>query len=56
MTSCTAYSDRCRASLYEMEEMAWILRSDPRRNTIGFVQAKELRPHLRHVLVDDEID
>lgn len=53
VTACSAYSDRRRASLYDMEEIAWILRSDPHRNTIGFVQAKSLKPHLRHVLSDD---
>ena len=53
VTACSAYSDRRRASIYEMEEIAWILRSDPRRKTIGFVEAKALKPHLRHVLSDD---
>jgi len=53
VTTCSAYADRRRASLYEMEEIAWILRSDPRRNEIGFVQAKTLKPHLRHVISDD---
>jgi hypothetical protein len=52
VTSCSAYGDRRRASLYEMEEIAWVLRSDPRRNEIGFVHAKTLKPHLRHVLDD----
>ena len=56
MTSCSAYADRRRASVYEMEEIAWILRSDPRRNTIGFVRARELRPRLRHILSGDECD
>ena len=53
VTSCSAYADRRRAALYEMEEIAWILRSDPRRNQIGFVEARTLKPHLRHVLSED---
>jgi hypothetical protein len=53
VSSCTAYSDRRRASIYEMEEIAWILRSDPRRNEIGFVQARTLKPQQRHVLPGD---
>lgn len=50
VTSCTDYSDRRRAGLYEMEEIAWILRSDPVKKTIGFVRASE----LRRIVVDDE--
>src|SRR5918996_2221987 len=50
VSSCTAYSDRRRASIHEMEEIAWILRSDPRRNEIGFVQARQLKVEHRHVL------
>ena len=43
VTSCTGYSDRRRASLREMEEIAWVLRADPSRKTAGFVPARELR-------------
>lgn len=50
VNSCTAYSDRRRASLREMEEIAWVLRSDPRRNSIGFVPARRLRAKDRFVL------
>jgi len=50
VTSCSEYADRRRASLYEMEQIAWILRSDPKKNTIGFVKASELR---RFVVSDD---
>jgi hypothetical protein len=44
---------RRRASIYEMEEIAWILRSDPRRNEIGFVQARTLKPQHRRVLPEE---
>ena len=50
VTSCTAYADRRRAALHEMEEIAWILRSDPTKKTIGFVKASE----LRRFVVDDD--
>ena len=50
VTSCSAYADRRRAALYEMEDIAWVLRSDPKKNTIGFVKANELR---RLVVSDD---
>ena len=43
VTSCSAYTDRRRAALHEMEEIAWILRSDPKKNSVGFVKASELR-------------
>ena len=38
---CTGYADRRQASLREMEETAWVLRSDPRRSQIGFVPARK---------------
>jgi len=50
VTSCSAYADRRRAALHEMEEIAWILRSDPKKNTVGFVKASELH---RFVVTDD---
>jgi len=50
VTSCTAYADRRRAALHDMEEIAWVLRSDPKKNTIGFVKASELK---RFVVADD---
>ena len=53
VTTCTAYADRRRASIHEMEEIAWVLRSDPRRNQIGFVPARSLKPHERYVLSED---
>jgi hypothetical protein len=53
VTYCTAYSDRRQASIREMEEIAWILRSDPKRKEIGFVSASKLRERDRYVLVED---
>jgi hypothetical protein len=52
VASCTGYSDRRQAALHEMEEIAWILRSDPKKNTIGFVKAAE----LRRLIVTDDCD
>jgi hypothetical protein len=40
-------------TLHEMEDIAWVLRTDSRRKDIGFVQARELAPHRRYVLSDD---
>jgi hypothetical protein len=53
VTSCSGYSDRRHASMRDMEDIAWVLRSDPRRNQIGFVPAKKLKPQDRYVLPDE---
>ena len=37
-----------------MEEIAWVLRSDPKKNTIGFVKRTELSRRERFVLDDDD--
>lgn len=54
VTSCTGHSDRRHATVRDMEEIAWVLRTDPRRNHIGFVHARELKPRDRYVLPDDD--
>lgn len=51
--SCSAYSDRRRPSVREMEEIAWILRSDAKKNVIGFVPAKSLKPRDRYTLSEE---
>lgn len=53
VTSCTGYSDRRLPSLYDMENIAWVLRTDAKRKTIGFVRARELKYEDRHVLDED---
>ena len=55
VTVCTEYSDRRQPSLRAMEEIAWVLRSDPKKNTIGFVKRTELTRRERFVLDDDEL-
>jgi hypothetical protein len=54
VASCTGYSDRRRASLYDMEDIAWVLRSDTRTKKIGFVRARDLKVEERHVLDEDD--
>lgn len=53
VSSCSGYLDRHHPSIREMEDLAWILRTDPKRKQIGFVQARELKPRERYVLPDD---
>jgi hypothetical protein len=51
--SCSAYSDRRHPTVHEMEDIAWVLRTDARRKSIGFVQGRDLKPIQRYVLSDD---
>ncbi len=53
VTACTDYSDRRQPSLRAMEEIAWLLRSDPKKNTIGFVKRSELTRRERFGLDED---
>lgn len=52
VTSCTEYVSRQHASIREMEDIAWILRTDAKRRQVGFVQPKDLTAKERHVLPD----
>jgi len=53
VTSCNGYLNQCHDTLRGMEDVAWVLRSDPKRNQVGFVRAAQLKPHERYVLPDD---
>jgi hypothetical protein len=53
VVSCSSYRDRSQASLREMEEIAWLLRSDPHRNQVGFVRSSRLTDEERYVLEED---
>ena len=53
VTSCTDYVSRQHPSLREMEETAWVLRTDAKRHRVGFVAAKDLKPRDRFVLDED---
>jgi hypothetical protein len=51
--SCSDYVSRQHPSLREMEETAWILRTDAKRHRVGFVPSKDLKPKERFVLEED---
>ena len=40
--SCSDYSDRRRASLSDMREIAWLLRTDGHRRPVGFVRPSDM--------------
>jgi hypothetical protein len=54
VTFCTKYVSAQHPTLLQMEDIAWVLRSDTKKNTIGFVRARDLAPNHRFVLPDDD--
>lgn len=54
VTSCSEYVNHQHPSLWHMEDIAWILRTDAKRGQIGFVRSKDLKLADRHVLDDGE--
>ena len=53
VVQCTDYADRRLPSLRDMEDIAWVLRTDNRHKQIGFVRSRDLKPSERHVLDED---
>jgi hypothetical protein len=49
VTDCNCYINATHPTVREMEDVAWVLRSDPRRNQIGFVAPGKLKAHERYV-------
>jgi hypothetical protein len=41
VVNCNCYVDRSQPSLWAMKQIAWVLRTDSKRQEIGFVRAKE---------------
>jgi len=54
VSSCSNYSDKATASLWHLEDIAWVLRSDAKHKQVGFVRAKDLKYEERHVLSNDD--
>ena len=54
VTFCNRYVNAQHPSLRELEEIAWVLRSDTKKNRIGFVRSSDLAPKRRFVLADDD--
>jgi hypothetical protein len=43
VTECNRYTDRTQAPLWVMQEIAWVLHTDAKRENIGFLNNKEWR-------------
>jgi hypothetical protein len=56
VNTCSEYSDRRQPSLRAMEEISWVLRSDPKKNQVGFVRRAELTRRERFALDADPLD
>jgi hypothetical protein len=53
VASCTEFISRQHPSLFHMEDIAWVLRSDAKRGQIGFVRSRDLPASDRFVF-DEE--
>jgi hypothetical protein len=53
VTSCSGYDDVRHPILWRLEEIGWVLRSDAKRKTVGFVDARDLPDDEKHVLEED---
>ena len=53
VTTCSDYVSRQHPSLREMEEIAWVLRTDAKRHRVGFVASRDMKPKERFVLEED---
>jgi len=53
VTSCSGYSDVRHPTLWYLEDIGWVLRSDPKRKTIGFADARDLSDEEKHVIEED---
>ena len=57
VVECNRYVDRSQPSLWEMRQIAWVLRNDPQREAIGFIRAKEWeRKHQDEELLPPHLD
>lgn len=53
VTECSVYVHKNHPTLWQMEDIAWILRSDPKQNKIGFVRSTDLPRIERSILIDE---
>jgi hypothetical protein len=41
VVDCNRYNDRTTPSLWDLQQIAWVLRTDSKRQKLGFVHAKD---------------
>ena len=57
IVECNRYADRNKPSLWDMRQIAWVLRTDSTRQSIGFIRAKEWeRKHADEELLPPHLD
>lgn len=57
VVECNRYVNRSQPSLWAMKQIAWVLRTDSKRQAIGFVPAKEWeRKHADEDLLPPHLD
>jgi len=57
IVECNRYVDRTLPSLWDMKQIAWVLRTDSKRRQIGFVRAKDWeRLHEDEELLPSDLD
>lgn len=54
VTTCTEYVHRQHPAIWHMEDIAWILRTDPKRKHIGFVKPDGNNRSLLRPVIDDD--
>lgn len=54
VTFCTRYVTSQHPSIRELEEIAWVLRTDAKKNTIGFVRSADLGQKHRFILSEGD--
>ena len=57
VVECSVYVDRSQPSLWDLRQIAWVLRTDSKRQKIGFLRAKEWeREHEGEELLPSHLD
>jgi hypothetical protein len=54
VAECSEYLHRSHPSVFDMESIAWVLRTNAGRTRIGFVRARDVKPSERLLLTDDD--
>jgi len=57
VVECNRYQNRSRPSLWDLRQIAWVLRTDARRQPMGFVRAAEWeRQHKDEELIPSHLE